>query len=945
MPPCPYPGLIETLVPDTGRLSFRLLGSLEAHVNGCTVGLGAPKQRLLLACLLLHANTTVARELAIDCLWPDDPPTKPEAALQVYVHGLRRILGQERILTRGTGYFLRAEAEEIDVPKFERQVAESRTALAVGNPERALPLLEQALALWRGHALADLPVVPFVAAARARLEELRLLALETRFEARLSLDNAAEIVPELSAFVDAHPFRERAWCQLMLASYRAGRQADALEAYRRAYATFADELGVEPSPELRELERAILRHDPSLDPDLSRDTVGRLDLPRPATPLVGRAPEIAAVTGMLTAGARLVTLFGPGGVGKTRLAIAASSKLGPEGKDGAVFVDLAGVTTATHVPSALADAVGVDDRGGDLIDALLETLATSDLLLVLDNFEHVVAAAPMVATLLAGAPNLRIVATSRTPLRLGAEHVYLVPPLGVPDHGLDTKALAENNSVAVFVARASAIDDSFRLTDDNAADVASICRILEGMPLAMELAAARVKLLPTNEIPERLARPLEILTTGNRDLPERHQTLRATVTWSYNLLETAQRKVFARLSVFAGGCSLEAAEGVCGADLDSLAGLLDQSLLRREQEPGQRPRFRLLATIGDFADECLTDTEREELHRAHARYYLAAAEQTRQIIAGSGTHEAELLSALETDHDNYRAALSRADEAGDAETLLRLVTALRLYWMVRGHLSEGRRWFETALDHPGAADSTYRAEALSAGGVLVYRAGHFDLAQRWWTEAHERYEASGDADGTARTLGHLAGIAHAHGDLVQATELWKRSANALRSLGDEMRLSIALGNLGAAATNDGCYEDAARLLGEALELARNADNWITECSILFNLGRAVFELGAIGRGRALLQDALRIATQLGYRELIAYCLLGLADIAASQDDIPNAAGLLAACDMLAAKLGIRFQGDELAIHQRTTTRVGAVDNSPPNTHADIERVVANALNA
>ena len=869
---------------------------------------------------------------------------RPEAALQVYVHGLRRVLGSERIFTRGRGYFLHAEAEEIDAATFEREVAESRTALAVGDPERALALLEQALTRWRGEALAGLPVVPFVATARARLEELRLLAQETRFEARLSLADGAEIVPELSAFVDAHPFRERAWRQLMLALYRAGRQAAALEAYRRAYATFS-ELGVEPSPELRELERAILRHDPSLTPELSRDTVGRLDLPRPATPLVGRAPEIAAVAGMVTAGARLVTLFGPGGVGKTRLAIAAASELGAAGRNGAVFVDLAGVTTATLVPAVLANAVDIDDRGGDLIDALLETLATSDLLLVLDNFEHVVEAAPMVARLLAGAPNLRVITTTRRPLRLGAEHVYLVPPLGVPDQSLDTEALAANDAVAVFVARATATDDSFRLTDDNAADVADICRILEGMPLAIELAAARVKLLPTNAIRERLARPLEILTAGNRDLPERHQTLRATITWSYNLLEPAQRKLFARLSVFAGGCSLEAAERVCGADLDSLAALLDQSLLRREQEPGQRPRFRLLATIGDFADECLGDTEREELHRAHALYYLAAAERSRQIIAGSGAHEAELLSTLERDHDNYRAALSWANEAGDAETLLRLVSALRLYWMVRGHLSEGRSWFETALNQPVAADSNYRAEALSAGGILVYRAGQFDLAQRWWTEAHELYKASGDADGTARALGHLASIAHAHGDLAQATELWKQSANALRDLGDEMRLAIALGNLGAAATNDGRYDDAAQLLGEALELARNANNWITECSILFNFGRALFELGDIGRGRGLLQDALRIANQLGYRELVAYCLLGLADIAASQEDILNAATLLAASDGLTAKLGIHFQGDELAIHQRTTKRVRALDSSPPNKHLDVEVVVANALNS
>ena len=894
---------------------------------------------------MLNANTTVAREAAIDCLWPDDPPTKPEAALQVYVHGLRRVLGSERIVTRGTGYFLHADTDEIDLAMFERLVAESRAALAAGDPESVLLMVEPALALWRGEALAGLPVVPFVVAAQARLGELRLLAQETRFEARLSRGNAAEIVPELSAFVEMHPFRERAWRQLMLASYREGRQADALEAYRRAYAAFADELGVEPSPELRELERAILRHDPSLAPVRPHDRGARLALPRPATALLGRGPGIAAVKGIFAAEARLVTLVGPGGVGKTRLAIAAASELGDANEDGAVFVDLAGLTTATLVPSALAAAVGVDDRGGDLIDALLESLATSDLLVVLDNFEHVLEAAAMVATLIAGTPRLRVLATSRTPLRLGAEHLYMVPPLGVPDHGLNTDEIAENDAVAVFVARATAIDDSFHLTDANAADVADVCRLLEGMPLAIELAAARIKLLPPREILKRLGQPLEILTNGNRDLPERHQTLRDAIKWSHDLLEPEHQTLFVRLSVFAGGCTLEAAENVCGADVDSLAALLDQSLLRREQEPGQTPRVRLLATISDYAAECLAESEREELHRTHALYYLATAERTREIIAGSGAREAELLSVLESDHDNYRAALSRAKDTGDTETLLRLATALRLFWMVRGHLSEGRTWFETALEQPGTAGSTYRAEALSAGGILVYRAGRFDLAQRWWTEAHELFEESRDVDGTARTLGHLAGIAHARGDLAQATKLWNQSADSLRDLGDEMRLAIALGNLGVAAASDRRFEEATQLLEEALELARNADNWITECSILFNLGRALFELGHAGRGREMLQDALRIANQLGYRELLAYCLLGLADIAAAEDDTATAAELLAACNQIAAKLGIHFQGDELAIHQRTTERVDAVGPSSTSQPLDIDLAIANALSS
>ena len=314
----------------------------------------------------------------------------------------------------------------------------------------------------------------------------------------------------------------------------------------------------------------------------------------------------------------------------------------------------------------------------------------------------------------------------------------------------------------------------------------------------------------------------------------------------------------------------------------------------------------------------------------------------REIIAGSGAREAEFLAELEQDHDNYRAALRWAQEAGDNGTLLRLVTALRLFWMVRGHLAEGRSWYVTALTAPGAETDPNRAAALSAGGILVYRMGEFELARRWWEEARDEFERSGDVAASARTLGHLAGIAHAEGDLERAAELWQESADELRKLGDEMRLAIALGNLGVAAASRHRYEDAVAFLEEALTLAQQANNWITECSILFNLGRATFELGDVDRGRRLLQDALRIADQLGYRELVAHCLLGLADIAAAQGDEPQGRRLLEACDYLARTLGIRFQGDELAIRERAVGRLG-VNGDASGREEDVRAAVLAAL--
>ncbi len=933
---------------DPGRddkVVFRLLGPLEARVEGDAGALGAPKQRLLLALLILHANDVVSREAAVDALWEDDPPNSAEAALQVYVHHLRRLLGPDRIVTRGTGYLLRADPDEIDALVFERGLSEGRAALAAGNDARAKTAVDFALELWQGEALAGLPFVRFVGAERERLAELRLVAEELRNEARLALGDHIALVPELSALVVRHPYREQVWGQLMLALYRAERQADALEAYRRAHSKLGGELGVEPSPQLRELERAILRHDPSLAVEPPPEAAARLALPRPATPLVGREGQIAAVVNLFESSrTRLVTLVGPGGVGKTRLAIAVAESLGARTSEGAVFVELANLADASLVRSAVATAVGVEDEGDESSGALLVRLGTSDLLLVLDNFEHVLEAAPSIAQLLAGAPRLRAVATSRAPLRLSGENVYAVPPLETPRAGLGLGELEQNDSVSVFVARARAIDPGFELTEANAPSVAEICRLLDGVPLAIELAAARSNLLSPAEILARIARPLELLAGGDRDLPVRHQTLRATIEWSYDLLARPEQALFERLSVFAGSCHLEALVEVCGADLDSLAALLDHSLLRREQEPGGESRFGMLATIRDYADGRLSGAERPGLRRRHALHFLATAERTREIIAGSGAREAEFLAELERDHDNYRAALRWAQETGDNDTLLRLVAALRLFWMVRGHLAEGRSWFETALSAPGGEDGETRAAALSAGGILVYRAGEFELARRWWEEARDLFEQAGDASASARTLGNLAGIAHAEGELDRATELWQQSAQELRDLGDEMRLAIALGNLGVAASSHGRYEQAVEFLAESLVLAQRANNWITECSILFNLGRATFELGDVARGRELIQDALRIADQLGYRELVAHCLLGLADIAAAEGDDRPARRLLGACDYLASTLGIRFQGDELAIRERAVARLG-LDVAPigPTDAVDVEATVASAL--
>ncbi len=468
---------------------FRLLGPVQALAGGEPVPLGGPKQRAVLAELLLHPGGVVTRERLVDAVWGEEPPESAKTSLQVYVHGLRRAVGADRIETHGDGYRVRVDPEELDLSRFERLVAGAERALAEGRPGQAEADLAAASGLWHGPALADLTDQPVARTAAGRLEELRLRAIELRNDARLALGEHGALLPELDALVAEHPFRERLREQQILALYRAGRQADALEAYRTARAALVDELGVEPGPALQELERAILRQDAALA--AAAPTPGRrARLPVPANPLIGRRLEVAAVEALLRNDAgRLVTLTGVGGTGKTRLALAVAEALASELRDGAVFVDLSAIRSGELVLPTVAQALELGDT-----EDVPTALRDRSLLLVLDNLEQLDDAAGPVRALLEAAPRLRVLATSRTPLRISAEREYPVPPLPVPATG-GFEALVANDAVRLFAIRAQSVDPEFALTDSNVDDVARICRRLDGLPLAIELAAARSKVL------------------------------------------------------------------------------------------------------------------------------------------------------------------------------------------------------------------------------------------------------------------------------------------------------------------------------------------------------------------------------------------------------------------------------------------------------------------
>jgi len=846
-------------------MDFRLLGPLEVVTGDGAVSLGPPKQRALLALLLLCANEIVPREVAIDALWNEQPPDRAANAVQVYVHGLRKVLGQERIALRGNGYVIEVDREDVDLLRFERLLARGEAALGGQHAADAVPLFAEALALWRGEPLADLPFEALTA-ERARLEELRLRAHELSVDAQLAVGRHDDVIPELEALVARNPFRERLRAQHMLALYRAGRQAEALDAFQAARRALADELALEPSAGLRELERAILRQDPSLR------LVGRraqLRLPEPRTPTVGRALDVVAVTArMRDSEMRLLTLTGPGGVGKTRLAIEAAAELGRELTDGAFFVDLAPLADPAQVAATIAAAVGVpaEDRRS-ATDALVALLRGREAVLVLDNFERLVDAADVVGVILDGAPRVRIIVTSRTPLRLAAEQEYAVQPLQTPHVDASLGSLVRNDSVSVFVARAQAVDRDFRLDDENAGDVATICRALEGLPLALELAAARVKVLTPAQIRERLDHPLDVLAGGSRDLPERQQTLRATIAWSHELLDERARRLFAELSVFAGGCTLEAAEAVCDADLEALGALLDNGLLRRVQPESGRPRFQMLDAVREFAAERLADPERVRMR--HAVHYASFAERV-----GSSLVAPAMSVELAPERANLRAALAHALRH-ERELGFRIVAPLRRYWSSarEGDVAE---WLQAAFGQEPSATTSAQVGALVVLGRHAMIAGRYDESRRAFEEvlrAARPLESWSDA---AAAASYLAWLAAASGDYAAERQYGEESIELARRAKDLWSERQGLAMVAGALINDGDPAAARPHLERSLELARRLDDPATTVIALVNSGYGAICAGDLSRARGELEHAEQVARDLDQPAAIVSALQPLA---------------------------------------------------------------------
>jgi predicted ATPase len=657
----------------------------------------------------------------------------------------------------------------------------------------------------------------------------------------------------------------------------------------------------------------------------------RTNLPIPPTPFLGRERELADLAALLAEdGARLLTLTGPGGTGKTRLAVQAAAETAERYADGIFWVSLASLTEATLVMPRISQVFGLREQAGQTPgDVLGEYLYERETLIVLDNFEQLIDAAEDLAHLLARAPRLRLLVTSRIPLRVSAEHVYEVRPMALPAPGVaDLSALSRFDAIRLFVARATSANPAFVLTSTNAGSVTELCRRLDGLPLALELAAARTGLLPPEAMLSRLGERLALLTQGARDAPERQKTLRATIEWSYRLLGEREQTLFARLAAFRGGRTIEAIEAVCDLDgdlsgdlLDRLEALIDSSLLRQIPAAGGEPRFVMLETIHEYAWERLcARRESEDVLRRHATYFCSFAEKAEPIVTRGGPEQAGWMARLEDEHDNLRAALQAFSAAGEGELQVRLAAALGPFWFYSGLWAEGQEALERALKASAGRTSARVAALYCASGLASVR-GAYDLAHQRAREGVELAESLGDRYWRGRTLARLGRVASEQGHSERAVELCEDALSIFRELGDDFGISHAARELGTFALDRREYAVARRYLEEAhaSNLAR-ADR-LRASTTLVDLGLVALHEGLLEEARERFQASLTESVELHFKDICAWSLEGLAAIEADAGDAGLAARLLGAAEAIWEEVGGGLSPADQPMHDRAVERV------------------------
>ena len=866
-------------------LRYRLLGPIEVVKDESSASLGGPKKRGLLALLLLHANETVSTEKLIDSLWGDGPPLSARSIVQSYVSQLRTLLhrdaaneGAAILQTRSGGYLLKVGSGELDLDDFLELSGEGREALHAGRFVRASTKLGAALSLVYGSPLADLSNEPFAQSHIARLNELVVAVLEDRMEADLALERHSETIAQLDIAIADHPLRERLRELLMLALYRTGRQAEALNVFRETRARLVDELGIEPSRGLQDLQARILAEDPTLLESRSqREFQGNLGAP--ITTFVGREKELDELR-QLVRKERLITLNGIGGVGKSRLAIELGASVGEHFPDGVWIVQLAPLTDEALIPQSVAAVLDIREQPDQqMLGTLLDHLKSRKTLLILDNCEHLIrGCAHFAETALSHAPNLQILVTSRESLAITGEVQWRVPSLSLFDSVAQSRIpVKASEAMELFHQRAREVNVGFALSEDNWNIVARICERLDGIPLAIELAAGLCKALSAREISDRLVDRFSLLTGGSRTALPRQQTLIATMDWSYDLLPEYERHILRQLSVFSGGFSLEGAEFVVrdqGGLLNVLQGivnLVSKSLIVQDQS-GPNTRFDILETVRQYAAQRLLDSdESAQTRHRHLDYFLDRAEAAEPHLHSAS--QEDVVASLELEHDNYRAALDWSiDRAPDKA--IRLTAALWYFWDLHGHLSEGRRWLKSALTIRPKELTTWRARAMMGAGSLGRAQGNLEESKDFLEDALNTYRSLNDEIGTARALDELGSLAYLECDFTLGESLCRESLTLYKRHGDLEGMASSLFSMGHWETPRGRYQHSEALLSECLDLCKRLDFIQGQGAALASLARLRLYLGnpsmAIGLASQALGYSSRIRDDwnIGFIELV-----------------------------------------------------------------------------
>lgn len=925
-------------------LWIRALGPLQVIVDGVQVPASGRNLRIVLECLALRANSVVAADFLAEVIWDGRPPAHPGAQLQVYVANLRNLLepnrskgvASHRLASRPGGYLLAVAEDELDLLQFRGHIAAGQRAVEAGELASGAVRLRQALELFACPAFPDLADVELLVPDLEGLEEARLDTYQDLCDVELALGRHATLVGELQRLVAQHPFRERLWASLVLALYRSDRQADALAACLAARRTFAAELGIDPGVHLREIEALVLRQDASLAPPAAtgqRRAGQRLDnLPVALTPLVGRDAELGEVCSLYRSeGCRLVTVTGAGGAGKTRLAMAAAARLGEQMADGAGWVSLSPLTQVEQVPAAITAALGLEAPADeDPLKIASRFLHARRLLLVLDNFEHLEDAWPMVLDLLTAAPELRILTTSRRRLGLRPEYEFELAPLELPplDPPLTPRALREVPAVKLLLSRGRAVRPHFGVDPGNAAVLTRLCHRLDGLPLAIELAAAQLRRLSEHDLLAGLEVSLAALPDTFRDLPDRQRTLTATMEWSYQLLADAERLLFSQLGVFANDpadAAIDAVRGPVPAGAPSteqlLSALAEHSLLRRYTDAAGRHRVSMLQSIREFARGRLALLPAEaETRRRHAEYYLALSEAVGPQLWGRD--QVDAFRTLHSDALDLRAALLwAAGPHGSTELALRLVGQLWHYWELTGEVAEQQRIAVALVEESPDAPPELRGPALSGAATLSWALARYEEAANLHRLALRAFRESANPSAVAWTTMCLAVQAAYVGDRLIAEQL-AAEAQASSSASHRTRVSARV-LVSRIAFYAGEHARALELSGQCVELGRPFGDRSLLGVVLTNLAECKEQAGAHHDAEELLLEAVEASLELGAHGNLVAVLESLAGVYAAQKRLERAARLLAAADSHRANHGPPLDSEESKRVEALTARVRA----------------------